>query len=335
MNKKCQGCGTILQDQNHEQLGFVPPSKFNDAIYCERCYKIIHYSQKQVTLLPNINNYIIETINKKAKYVFFLIDFLNINSETINTFKNIHVPKTLIISKIDIIPKSIKKETITNWLEKNYCLKEDIIFQSTKKNFNTKFITKYLEEHHLKECYVLGFTNSGKSSLINKISKLNNNQNSIITTSSIPNTTIDFIKIPLTPSLSIIDSPGFTYQSTIYQPDDFNLISRINPSKTLNPITYQTKDNTSILVENLIRITPNSHNSLTFYLSNDLKLERIFDDKKLLPYSQLEIKIEDNSDIVIKSLGFINIKKACTLKIQINNPSLIEIRPSLFNRAGE
>ena len=296
MNKKCLGCGAPIQNTNPEDLGYTPKD-ITEAKYCERCYKIIHYNQKTVTNLPNINNYILKTINKKAKYVYFLIDFLNLNEETINTFQSIKVPKTLIISKLDIIPKSIKKEKIITWLNKTYQIKDNIIFQSTKKNLYTKYLINNLESSNIKECYIVGYTNAGKSSLINKLCSLYNNDN-ILTTSEVPNTTIDFINI----------------------------------KKFIKPITYQTVNNTSLLIENLIRITPNNKNSLTLYLNNNLNISRVFDHAKELNYPNITLNVADDSDLVIKSLGFINIKKACQLNIQISDKSLIEIRPSLFNK---
>ena len=109
MSKKCIGCGTTLQSSNKEEKGYIREDKIKDSSYCERCFKIIHYNERIVTNLDNINSYILKEVNKKAKYVYFLVDLLNINSETITTFKDITVPKTLIISKLDIIPKSIKE----------------------------------------------------------------------------------------------------------------------------------------------------------------------------------------------------------------------------------
>ena len=330
MNKKCLGCGAPIQNTNPEDLGYTPKD-ITEAKYCERCYKIIHYNQKTVTNLPNINNYILKTINKKAKYVYFLIDFLNLNEETINTFQSIKVPKTLIISKLDIIPKSIKKEKIITWLNKTYQIKDNIIFQSTKKNLYTKYLINNLESSNIKECYIVGYTNAGKSSLINKLCSLYNNDN-ILTTSEVPNTTIDFINIKLSDNITIIDSPGFTYNNYLFRNDDFTLINKINPKKFIKPITYQTVNNTSLLIENLIRITPNNKNSLTLYLNNNLNISRVFDHAKELNYPNITLNVADDSDLVIKSLGFINIKKACQLNIQISNKSLIEIRPSLFNK---
>ena len=138
MNKKCIGCGTTLQTTNNKEKGYIPENKYKDSSYCERCFKIIHYNERIVTNLDNINDYILEEVNKKTKYVYFLVDLLNINKDTMNTFKNIKSPKTLIISKLDIIPKSIKNNLITSWLKEEYGIKEPVEFQSSKKNLNTK-----------------------------------------------------------------------------------------------------------------------------------------------------------------------------------------------------
>ncbi len=331
MTKKCSGCGAILQSINQKDKGYIPPNKITNSNYCERCFQIIHYNKKIVTELKNINDYIKNIVNKKAEYVYFLIDFININKETINTFQSINVSKTLIISKTDIIPKSIKEPIIVNWLKENYNVNENIIFQSTKKNINTKLITKKLEEQNINECYILGYTNAGKSTLINKLCCNEKENYNEITTSLIPNTTIDFIKIKLNDNLSIIDSPGFTLTRTIYNEDEFELIKKVNPKNFLKPTTYQLKDIASILIEDKIRLKSSINNSLTFYISNDIKTERVFEkNRKLTDLAKKEIKIPANSDLVIKSLGFINVKKACTLTIHANDFSLFEVRTSMF-----
>lgn len=328
MNKKCNGCGTILQTTNKEEKGYIREDKYKDSSYCERCFKIIHYNERIVTNLDNINDYILEEVNKKAKYVYFLVDLLNINQETINTFKQIKTPKTLIISKLDIIPKSIKESKITSWLKDEYGVNEEVLFQSSKKNINTKAILNKLENKNIKEVYILGFTNAGKSTLINMLTNATNENK--ITTSSIPNTTIDFIKIKLD-NISIIDSPGFTNTTTIYEPDEFDLIKRVMPRTFLKPTTYQVKPISSILIEDKVRLQSSINNSLTFYISNALKVERVFDNNTNLTDKEVTIlEIPENSDLVIKSLGFINIKKTCTLKIHSDKKELFEIRKSMF-----
>ena len=182
MNKKCMGCGVVLQSEEKEKKGYVPQSKIKEGFYCERCFKIMHYNEKLIMPLENINVYLLKEIHKKKYPVFFLVDFLSINEETITTFKTIQNPKTLIISKLDIIPKNIKKERICTWLETIYNVKEEIQFLSTKKNINTKYITKKMEEQKIEKSYILGYTNSGKSTLINQICDYYKKGNQKITT---------------------------------------------------------------------------------------------------------------------------------------------------------
>ncbi len=323
MSRKCIGCGAILQSDDNKEAGYVPKEKLNDAKYCERCFKINNYNYKTVTELENINDKLIEEINKKAKYVYFMLDFLNINEETINTYKAIKVPKCLIISKLDIIPKSIKCNSISEWLHEVYNVTDRIIYQSSNKNIHTSEIINNILNSHNKVAYIVGYTNSGKSTLINTLLEGKDK----LTTSNNLNTTMDFIEIDLD-DFKLIDTPGFTYDKTFYQKDEFDLIKRSNPKQFLKPITYQTKDITRIIVEDRFSLNTSNVNSLTFYLSNDIKLNKEFN--KDIEYPEIEYQINANSDIVIKSLGFINIKKPCTLKIRTKEKDLIEIRKSIF-----
>ena len=331
MSKKCIGCGSIIQHEDKNKIGYAPIPKSGEAKYCERCFKITHYNEKLILPLENINEYIIDEVNKNSKYVFFMIDLLNINEETINTFKNINVPKTLIISKLDIIPKSIKKTLIEEWIKDTYKINNDIKFLSTKKNINTRLIVKTLEELNINSAHILGFTNAGKSTLINKICEQNNIEGKTITTSILPNTTVDFINIPITENITIIDSPGFTSKYTLYDNTEYDLMKNILPKNIINPITEQTKENTSLIIENKIRINANSKNSFTFYMSNAIKIDKVFEKNTDLTNEELlKYNIKDNTDIVIKGLGFINIKKACNLTINTKYKELIEIRESMF-----
>ena len=142
---------------------------------------------------------------------------------------------------------------------------------------------------------------------------------------------LSLARLKITEKLKLYDSPGFILNNVIYNSDEYNLIERINPKKYLKPITYQTKDITSIIIEDKLRIDANSNNSFTFYISNELNTKRIFNNnQELTNLKKIELNIPDNSDLVIKSLGFINIKKACHLTIYTINDNLFEIRNSIF-----
>ena len=328
MSKKCIGCGALLQSDNEKALGYVSKDVYDKALYCERCFKVIHYNEKVVTKLDNINKEIINKLSKFDGLVYFMVDFLNINTETMNTFNSIKNFKCLVISKLDLLPKSFKEKKIISFIKKTYNVKEDILFVSSKKNINTKFILNCAISNGFKKVCFTGYTNAGKSTLVNKILE-NNNIESSITTSLNPNTTVDFIEIKLN-DIKLYDSPGFALNRNIYAADDFKLIKKLNSKKMLKPITYQAKDSSSIFIEDLFRLSPSIKNSLTFYMSNDLNIYRLFDSNKLLDLDYKELSIDDNSDLVIKGLGFINIKKKCTIKVYSNYLDLIEIRKAIF-----
>lgn len=332
MNKRCSGCGAIMQSEKIQEHGYTPAEKIKDSLYCERCFRIMHYNEPSVTKLDYANDKIRDFVNENAKYVYFLIDFLNINKETIEMYKSIKVKKSLIVSKIDIIPKSIKENVITEWLKSEYGIKDGIMYQSTKKNLNTKSLLRKISDFGIKECYILGYTNAGKSTLINRLCSYKEEKTNEITTSLLPNTTIDFITVEIDDCLQIIDSPGFTLNDTLYTEDEFDLIKKINPKNRIKPITYQTKEISSILIEDKIRLKANIKNSLTFYMSNDIKIERVFpNNTKLTEKKHFVLDIPDNSDLVIHSLGFINIKKSCKLEIYSDKENLFEVRKSMFN----
>ena len=326
--RKCIGCGAELQSIDKTLPGYIDASNIEGKDYCERCFKIINYNYKSSLHLDNINKYVLDTINKDNKYVLYLIDFLNLNTETINTFKSIKCPKTLIITKIDIIPKGIKEENLVNFIREEYNIEDDIALLSSRSNVNTSVIYKILEDNNYKESYIVGYTNSGKSTLLNKL-KAKNGKGSDITVSLIPNTTANFIEIDLE-DIKLFDSPGFVLNKTLYNDDEYDLIKRINPASSLKPITMQTKDNMILNLEDKLYFNTDNSNSLTFYISYNLKLDKLFN-KDIKNSTTLDIK--DNTDIVIKSIGFINIKKACKLRVNKEYIDLIELRNSFFRGA--
>ncbi len=321
MTKTCLGCGITLQTTDINQVGYIPENKYDDSLYCQRCFKLIHYAKKEVNK-PNINNKeLLDIINKSNSYAFFLVDLYNLNSEIINTFNLIKIPKTLLINKSDLIPRGVKLFYLKENIQRVYNIKSDVIFISTKKDIGKNTFINPLINNHTDTAYILGYTNAGKSSLINKLLT-----NKVITTSNMPNTTLDLINLKLD-DYNIIDTPGFTLSKTFYQDDDWDLIKRINASHTIKPITYQTKENQIFMIEEKIFLKNFDENSITFYLSNLVKLKKLYKEDKL---SYKEVIIPENSDVVITNIGFINIKAPCHMMINEEALDLIEVRPSLF-----
>ena len=151
MNKKCLGCGLTLQNTSETSLGYTPD--LNNT-YCKRCFRLKNYGEKKNENIID-NKELLKRINKRKGVVFFLIDYLNINKETINYFQEINLPKALIISKCDILRKDIKFSKIKLWLKKVYNITSEIFLESGITNYLNVNIFKFTKSLGYNTCYIM------------------------------------------------------------------------------------------------------------------------------------------------------------------------------------
>ena len=313
MSKVCFGCGAKMQCTNKDNIGYVREDKIDTSEYCERCYKMIHYGEYEKNKEPKNKQEMIAAINKNAKYVVFLVDFIDIFDEAINIFKAIKVPKVLVVSKSDIIPKNVSFDQIRKYLRVTYRIKEDIIFTSNKTNLNTFIKSLYGKS----EIYFTGLTNAGKSTLINAIMDKYKSDRKRIATSYKENTTRDFLRVQID-NMTIIDSPGFVIEN-------FELQKDTNISSEIKPITYQNKVDCTYKISNLFNIRIANKSNIVFYFSKNLEIKRLYD-KQIIG---MTFKVDANSDIVICGLGFIKTTDEVEITIPQDLMKYINIRPSI------
>ena len=315
MNKICFGCGSKLQSDYPNKEGYIPKEKIDDSVYCQRCFKITHYG-KQITVdTPKTIDEIINNINKNAELVLFLADFITLNKDIIDIFKKIKKNKMLIISKCDIIPKNIRYDLVIDTIKDNYNIDDEIRIISTKNDYGVNKLLNELFYKKLNNVYIVGLSNAGKSTLINKMIDLTDTKTNKITTSKIPNTTLDFLRIKLSWGLTIIDSPGFIIPN----------LSNHEFKNIIKPKTYQMKKNESILINN-VYLKFDNNTSITIYMDNNLNIKKYY---KEIDYNY-SININNNTDLIIKGEGFINIKNNCLVSIKNLNEDHIELRNSIF-----
>ena len=310
---KCRGCGASLQWENSQKIGYIPKEKIENGI-CERCFRIVHYNDLKTISLNNIKN-IIDIVNEKGSVAFFLVDLLNIQKDVIKTYHSLKIPTFLIISKCDIIPKFISFSRISTWLKEEYHIQEEVFFLSALRNKNVKIILRILERIGKKEAYILGYTNSGKSTLFNQLLEM-----SLVTTSIVPNTTVDFIK-HIIGDYTLIDTPGFPYQDVLYRSEDISFLKKANTKSYINPITYQLKKGASLILENVIRIENKSEVcNLTFYVSNQLSIKKVYEkNQNLKDKKEYFYTFSRNEVLVINGVGFITFKTESKVSVFLEN----------------
>lgn len=296
---KCVGCGIKLQEKDKNELGYTP--NLNNEL-CERCFKLKNYNILTNKGINIDNDKLINKINELNTCVLFLVDFINLDSEVIDAYKKIKSKKILIITKADIIPKNIKYQKLIQNIKNIYDIKEDLILTSSKTKLNIKTITKICLEE--KNICLAGFTNAGKSSLINAL------VGSDITVSKKSNTTQDFIKLNVD-GINIYDAPGF-----------MSNINRENiPRSIIRPITYQFPSKHYLLIQDIkLNILENAN--FTIYVGNEANIIRRKENENV----ECKIIVPKNSDVIIKGFCFINFKNTCMISL---NTKDYEIRPSI------
>ena len=291
MIKKCTGCGITLQTEDINKEGYTENI---DNELCLRCFKLKNYGEyKAVTLNNKDYTDILNSIPKDA-LVVYLTSLLNINLEYINKFNNV----ILVLTKKDLLPKSVQDYKLINYISNitnNYL---DILLNKIK---------KYNKSN--KEIYFVGMTNSGKSTLINKLIKNYTDKQLEVTTSLYPSTTLNKIEINLD-NLKIIDTPGLLNEGSILNILSLKEIKKITPKKEIKPRSYQLKGKGSLVIEDYIRLDYYTNNNITIYIANNLNITKMtHNNPKLKECKKITFNLEKDKDIVIEDLCFIKFTK--------------------------
>lgn len=323
---KCKGCGAFLQLEDKEKEGYAVSINHD---YCNRCFRIKNYNEYQKIEKTN-NDFIpiLNEIDKTKSLVVLVVDVLNINKDLKEITKYLSNDILLVLTKRDVLPYSLNDEKLINY---DYGInKIDTVIVSSNNNYNLdELYKKIIDYKNDKNVYIVGYSNVGKSTLINKIIYNYSSNDTVITTSMLPSTTLEKIEIEINENLTLIDTPGIIEEGNISNYINTDMLKKIICKKEIKPITYQIKSKQNVLIEDLV-IIECENNNLTFYMSNNLKIERKFKEIEKNNLKEHIIRLKNNNDIVISGLGFIKVTNDEIIKIYLKDGIDVYTRTSLI-----
>ncbi|MGN7164257.1 ribosome biogenesis GTPase YqeH [Paenibacillus cellulositrophicus] len=245
---KCSGCGIAIQTEQPELPGYTPEKAMDrDPVICQRCFRIKNYNEaSSVTVDQDEFLRLLSQIGGKNALVIHIVDLFDFEGSLISGLQRFvgNNPVILAVNKIDLLPKVTNWNKVRNWVQKQckeHGLKtEEIVLCSAKKNQGfDRLLDTVASYRGDRDVYVVGATNVGKSTLINRLIRDYSDLEQELTVSRYPGTTLDMVNIPLDDGRFIIDTPGIVYPwrySELVTREDLGAVMPDNP---LKPAVYQ------------------------------------------------------------------------------------------------
>ncbi|MEX2461799.1 MAG: ribosome biogenesis GTPase YqeH [Paenibacillaceae bacterium] len=363
----CEGCGVKLQTIDTAKLGFIPEQALNrEPIICQRCFRIKHYNEVSSTALHQDDFLqILGHIGNTQSLVVHIVDIFDFEGSLIGSLPRFigTNPLLLVVNKIDLLPKVSNLNKIVNWVQRQ--LKEqglrpvEIVMVSAKKNIGFERFMQTLDKHRAgKDIYVVGATNVGKSTLINRLIRDYSDLEAELTTSQYPGTTLDIVKIPLDDGKFIFDTPGIVYKHRLSELVAKRDIQALLPNEAIKPMVFQLNEQQTLFFGALARFDfiHGERQSFTCYVSSAIKIHRTKLEKAdelyaehrgemLKPPSKedleslppltkhpVHIRKGSNVDVLISGLGWIKINSLAGAELEVHVPKGVKlsIRESLI-----
>ncbi|TBL75366.1 ribosome biogenesis GTPase YqeH [Paenibacillus thalictri] len=364
---KCAGCGAKLQTERQQDRGYVPAGALNrEPVICQRCFRIKNYNEaSSVTLDQNEFLKLLNQVGETKSLVVHIVDIFDFEGSLIGGLSRFvgGNPIILVVNKLDLLPKLVNPNKIVNWVQaqaKELGLRAvDVVVCSAKKNTGFERVIESLERHRDgRDIYVVGATNVGKSTLINRLIRDYSDLDNELTVSQYPGTTLDLVNIPLDDGSSIIDTPGIVYEHRISELAAKKDLQTLLPQGEMKPTVFQLNEQQTVFWDAYARFdfVRGERQSFTFFNSNAISLHRtkleradsLYEEHKgellsppskedldkLPKWTKHAIRIPRGSakDVFISGLGWVKVNSSSGAELIIHAPKgvKVSIRNSLI-----
>lgn len=300
-------------------------------------------------------------------------------------------PLIVVANKVDLLPRRAHPEDVRRWVRRA-CARHGVTRIASTHLVSCKSgvgLDKLLGEmqqtmrERRMDCYVVGAANAGKSSFLNRClnhfaakkgtgsvkrpGSANKNLPGRLTTSHLPGTTLDFVRVSL-PSMrqGIFDTPGLIIPSQLTTLLTTSELSDTVPKKQTDVVTLSLKTGKSVLLGGLARLHMREGLpfSFTFYIANAVPIHPTTSDKAaatlakhvgglLAPPASAERLAELGAfveqrftvrgrgwdevatDIVLPGLGWISVVGSgeCTISVEVPQGVVVSSREPMLSGA--
>ncbi len=357
---RCSGCGIPLQSENRDRPGYAPPSALDKhPAVCQRCFRIKHYNEaSSVTVDQDEFLKLLGSIAQTNSLVVHIVDLFDFEGSLISGLQRFigNNEVLLVVNKTDLLPRVTNWNRLRNWVQRQAKLNglrvADVVLCSAKRGAGFDHVVEAVGRlRRGRDVYVVGATNVGKSTLINRLISDYSDLEQELTVSRYPGTTLDAVRIPLEDDKTIIDTPGIVYASRLSEIVPRQDLSALLPDKPLKPLTFQLDARQTLFFGGLIRFDfiEGPHQSFTAYVSSGIpvhrtKLERadeLYADHRgemlappstadldsIPPWTRHRLRIPrgEGQDIVVSGLGWIMASGRDGAVVDIHAPRGIKV----------
>lgn len=305
---RCYKCGTILQDEKVNDKGYISSEILNnhksEILMCNDCFDKLIFNPGPV--LDDIDEdfySIIDDARATDSLIVLVLDLFSFEGFASQRFRNsIDSSNVLVVgNKRDLLPKEIDDEVLKEHIRhrlRNTCNLnvQEVILTSSIENYNIDILLERINSLRARhDVYILGFPNSGKTSLVNCLLKHYQNKTTrVISTIDYPGTKIRVFEVPLDRTSNLYDIPGMSSHNSIQDVVEPTIVNQLLFKKPVSIKSATLSQGNAIAIGGLakIELIKGSKTNVKMFVSEKIELKTIRSkDTDEVFYNMIEKKI--------------------------------------------